>query len=98
MILPRPCRVMQGESEYEYMLKWRKVDKQGRPARRNCNSFEEHDYINDGLLGLKIINNSFGYDKEPWTLVTKKGSEIGKFKRLKDAKAYAETLDESEPK
>lgn len=54
------------------MLKWRKVDKQGRPARRNCNSFEEHDYINDGLLGLKIINGSFGYDKEPWTLVTKK--------------------------
>ncbi len=77
-------------------LKWRKVDKQGRPARRNCNSFEEHDYISDGLLDLKIINNSFGYDKFPWVLVTKKDNEIGKFKRLKDAKAYAETLDFSE--
>ena len=77
-------------------LKWRKVDKQGRPARRNCNSFEEHDYISDGLLGLKIINNSFGYDKFPWVLVIEKDNEIGKFKRLKDAKAYAETLDFSE--
>ena len=77
-------------------MKWRKVDKQGRPARRNCNSFEEHDYVSNGLLGLKIINNSFGYDKEPWVLVTKKGTEIQKFKRLKDAKAYSETLEASE--
>ena len=66
------------------MMKWRKVDKQGRPARRNCNSCE---------LGLKIINNSFSYDKEPWILVTKKNTVIRKFKRLKDAKAYAETLE-----
>lgn len=74
-------------------MKWKKVDKQGRPARRNCNSYEEHDYVSDGELGLKIINDSFGYDKEPWTLVTRKGSVIRKFKRLKDAKAYAEMLD-----
>lgn len=74
-------------------MKWRKVDKQGRPARRNCHSYEEHDYVSDGELGLKIINNSFGYDKEPWVLVTRKGTIIEKFKRLKDAKAYAETLD-----
>lgn len=77
-------------------MKWKKVDKHGRPARRNCNSFDAHDYVSDGLLGLKIINNSFGYDKEPWVLVTKKGTEIQKFKRLKDAKAYAETLDETD--
>lgn len=74
-------------------MRWKKVDKQGRPARRNCNSFEEHDYVSDGELGLKIINNSFGYDKEPWVLVTKKGSVIQKFKRLKDAKTFAETFE-----
>lgn len=54
-------------------MKWRKVDKHGNPARRNCSSYEEHDYVSDGKLGLKIINNSFGCDKYPWVLVTKKG-------------------------
>ena len=73
-------------------LKWRKVDKKGNPAKRNCYSFEEHDYVCDGELGFKIINESFGYDKFLWILVTKKGTEIGRFRRLKDAKAYAETF------
>ena len=42
---------------------------------------------------LRIINNSFQEAKGGWALVTFKSKHvIGKFDRLKDAKAYAETL------
>lgn len=77
------------------MLKWKKVDKDGNPARRNCNSYEEHDYVSTyGKLSFKIINDSFGYDPLPWmfTCISSSGAEFRpvKFKRLKDAKAHAE--------
>ena len=74
------------------MLKWRKIDqKTGEPAKRNCHSFEPHDYVADGAH-LKIINNSFSLRKGGWTLATLKGTEIERFDTLKAAKAYAETL------
>ena len=72
------------------MIKWRKINqKTGEPAKRNCHSFEPHDYIADEAH-LKIIN--FSLRRDGWTLTTLKGSEIGKFNTLKAAKAYAETL------
>ena len=74
------------------MIKWRKIDqKTGEPAKRNCHSFEPHDYIADEAH-LKIINNSFSLRKGGWTLTTLKGTEIDKFDTLKAAKAYTETL------
>ena len=78
------------------MMKWRKVDKKtDETAKRNCNSFEPHDYIGEDENGfkLRIINNSFHEAKGGWVLVTfRRKYEIAKFDRLKDAKAYAETL------
>lgn len=69
-------------------MKWNKINQRtGEPAKRNCNSFEPHDYISGDY---RIINNSFHLRKMAWTL-TKSGIEIDKFDTLKAAKAYAET-------
>ena len=77
------------------MLKWTKVDQRtGEPAKRNCNSFEPHDYVSDDeRLDMKIINHSFVRRKGAWELVTKKGTQLAVFDTLKAAKAYAETLN-----
>jgi len=66
-------------------MKWTKINQRtGEPARRNCNSFEPHDYIAEDY---KIINKS--WTNEGWIL-TKAGVEIETFKTLKSAKAFAE--------
>lgn len=68
-------------------MKWQKINKRtGEPAKRNCNSFEAHDYISGDF---RIVNESFRYKKGGW-LLKKNGEEIGRFDSLKAAKEYAE--------
>lgn len=69
-------------------MKWNKINQRtGEPAKKNCYSFEPHDYVSGEY---RIINNSFSLAKNAWTL-TKNGTEIRKFNTLKEAKNFAET-------
>ena len=71
-------------------MKWIKVNqKTEEPTKRNCSSFEPHDYITDDKR-YRIINNSFHERKNAFVLCTYRGSEIKKFDRLKDAKLFVE--------
>ena len=68
-------------------MNWTKINpRTGEPAKRNCNSFEPHDYICESY---RIVNKSFSVRKGGWIL-TKDGNEIKRFDTLKSAKAYAE--------
>lgn len=65
-------------------MKWMKINPHtGEPAKRNCNSFEPHDYMSGEY---RIVNHSFSERKNGWIL-QKNGTEIGRFDTLKAAKA-----------
>lgn len=72
-------------------MKWCKVDENGNKAKRNCNSFEPHNYVTDDKLYI-IINNSFHERKNCWVLCYYNGEEIKKFDTLKQAKLFAENM------
>ena len=72
-------------------MKWVKANQiTGEPAKKG-NSFEPHDYVCYEER-LRIVNNSFTDRKKAWVLTTLEGVELGRFDRLKDAKAEAENL------
>lgn len=70
-------------------MKWTKVDpRTGEPMKRSVNQFEPHDYMAEGF---KIINKSWIECTNGWIL-TKDGTEVGRFNTLKAAKAKAEEM------
>lgn len=73
-------------------MKWTKVDSEGKPAKRNCNSFMPHDYVSECKgAQFKIINNSFSERKGAW-VCTCNGKEFIRCDTLKGAKIQCENL------
>ena len=70
-------------------MKWTKINpRTGEPAKRNCNSFEPHDYISGEF---RIINKSFSLRRGAWIL-TRGGNEVGRYDTLKQAKTVADGI------
>lgn len=73
----------------EKNMKWTKIDQRtGEPMKKGCNQFMPHDYV---AGDFRIINKAW-MEPNGWIL-TCNGTEIGRFKTLKEAKAKAEGLE-----
>ena len=74
-------------------MKWHKVDQLTgeRMTTKGGSSLEPHDYVCEEER-FKIINRSAENKKGGWILTTLEGTELGRFYKLKSAKAEAEDL------